>query len=273
MKTPLVFAGMVIVFFLAIVGCHSSETSSAGQEIEPRNPASVSLSDSARQVYQEKLAEDTDHLPVRRVLEAGKVYPVDEAPLDTNFFLFRASVLDAIARRDVLSLLDACHENIKSSFGGEESLAEFVEMWQLDEDANGSRVWDILEKVLRQGGLFDRERRFFTAPYTFAAFPDEYDAFTYGVITGEGVRMRAGPSTTERIITSLTYDVVEQLPAQEKVIQRIDGEEHPWLHVKTLDGREGWVYGKYFASPIGWRAGFGRQPNGGWQMVFLVAGD
>lgn len=252
--------------------CQSSDRPDT--QSAPEKPAISRLdADSIQRVYEQKLAAYPNPLPTEQIIEKNKLYPVDQAPLDTHFFLFREELLEAIARKDVFRLLEACSQNIKASFGGEDTLAEFVEMWQLDKDAENSEVWAILERVLRNGGVFEQGRQAFYAPYTYATFPDDLDAFTHGVISGEGVRLRSQPATNARIVTNLSYDVVEYLPAEEEIRETIGDETHPWVHVKTVSGQEGWVYGKYYASPIDFRAGFERQADGRWEMVFLVAGD
>jgi len=263
---------LLVLCTLLFVHCQSSDQQSTN--FDAKRPSSSTLdADSIRRVYQQKLAKYSDPLPTKQIIEHNKVYPVDEAPLDTSFFLYREDLLDAIAKRDVFSLLDACDQNIKVSFGGEDTLPEFIEMWQLDKNAGNSELWPILEKVLRSGGTFAQNRQQFYAPYTYSTFPGEVEGFTHGIITGEGVRFRAQPTTTSRVITNLSYDVVEILPVEEEILEMIGGEEYPWVKIKTSNGKEGWIYGKYFATPIDFRAGFERQPDGGWQMILLVAGD
>ena len=261
------------LFVISIISCQGNQEGKLTTETKNTQSVSQLNPDSLREEYQKRLAELPSRFPSKQVFERGKLYPVDEGILDTSFFLFREAFLDAITRRDVLYLLDVCDENIKSGFGGEDSLPQFVEAWQLDKDASGSQVWEILLKILRNGGVFENGQRNFYAPFTFATFPDEYDAFEYGVITGEGVRVRQNPDTRSAVVTKLTYDVVQKLPNAEPVFQTIDGEDHPWVKVKTLDGKEGFVYGKYFTSPIDFRAGFERRPGNNWKMIFLVAGD
>ena len=53
----------------------------------------------------------------------------------------------------------------------------------------------------------------------------------------------------------------------------IGGEEHPWVKVKTLDGKEGFVYGKFYATPLGQRLIFRQTEAGEWKLSSMVAGD
>jgi hypothetical protein len=40
-----------------------------------------------------------------------------------------------------------------------------------------------------------------------------------------------------------------------------------------MDATEGFLYGKFYRSPIDFRAGFEKKKNGQWKMVRLLAGD
>ena len=43
-------------------------------------------------------------------------------------------------------------------------------------------------------------------------------------------------------------------------------------HVRTAEGREGWVESKFVRSPVGYRAAIARHGNS-WKIETLVAGD
>lgn len=220
------------------------------------------------------MASRKDTLPLRQIKEAGKLYPVDEAPLDTSFFVFRGKLLQAIEARDVFYLMDILHPDIKVDFGGGGGVADFVRAWELEspEKARNSEVWDILENTLRNGGTFQNGGKLFVAPYIFATWPEAYDAFEYWAITGSGVRLRSAPNLQSRTLTMVSYDVVKLVEIT-TVEETIDGKTHPWIKVQLADETEGYVYGKFAAPSISYRTAFERQANGKWQMVFLVAGD
>ena len=230
--------------------------------------------DSIRKLYQKKLAAKTKLLPEKQVLEAGKLYPVDEAQTDTSFFLFREDLLTAIQNKDIFSLVQHIDENIKCSFGDENGLSGFIKLWQLDSPSktSSSPVWSTLEQVLNSGGTFDQDRQLFIAPYLYATFPDKYDSFEYGAITGSGVRLRTEPGLQSQTIKNVSYEIVKLLGPSDKT-ETIQGETHPWVQVELLDGTSGYVFGKFVGSPIDFRAGFERQSNDRWKMIFLVAGD
>jgi hypothetical protein len=201
---------------------------------------------------------------------------VDEAPKDTSFFIFREQLIRAVERRDVFHLMDVIHPEIKVDFGGAAGVADFVSVWELEspEKAKSSRVWSILKKVLDNGGTFTDGGKLFIAPYTYAIWPDDYDAFEYVAITGSGVRLRSAPNLQSQTLTMISYHVVKRLETTSRE-ETIGGETYPWEKVQLPgdDGQEGYVYGKYVASSIDFRAAFEKQANGKWLMSFLVAGD
>ncbi|PHN07215.1 hypothetical protein CRP01_08315 [Flavilitoribacter nigricans DSM 23189 = NBRC 102662] len=259
--------------------CGSGETTADDPETMDADPSatiSVQDRDSLRDLYHELMAAMDDTLPLNLIREAGKLYPVDEAPKDTAFFIFRQQLIDAIDRRDVFALMDVIHPDIKVSFGGEGGVADFVSTWELEtpDKAQNSRVWSILKRVLVNGGIFENGGKTFIAPYIYAVWPDAHDAFEHVAITGSGVRLRSAPNLQSQTLTMVSYDVVKRLETTPKE-ETIGGETHPWEKVQLLgeEGKEGYIYGKYIASSIDYRAAFERQPDGKWLMNFLVAGD
>ncbi len=229
--------------------------------------------DSLRQAYEDLMAQREDPMPTASIREAGKLYPVDEAPLDTSFFVFRENLRRAVAERNIFAVMESVDENIKASFGAEEGLADFVRIWGLEseEKTQQSELWSVLSKVLEGGGTFQQGRRQFTAPYVFSTWPEQYDAFTHAAITGAGVRLRSAPSLNSRTLTQVSHDIVELL-GKTPGTETVNGITAPWAHVRTLDGTEGYVWGGFVASPIDFRAIF-REEDGRWKMAVLVAGD
>lgn len=230
--------------------------------------------DSLRQVYNEMIKLRLEPLPIKQVAEKAKLNPVDEAPKDTLFFVFRENLRQVLQEKNVFGLLEAVDEKIKNGFGDNNGFAEFVSLWDLDQpdEAANSELWEILGDVLELGGAFSDQGRFFTANYVASNWPAAYEPFEHGAIVGSGVRFRSAPTLQSQTIASISYDIVKVIEYSEKK-ETIGGESHPWIKVALLDGREGFVYGKFLRAPVGYRAGFERKPNGQWQMSFLLAGD
>lgn len=273
MTRPLLLLCLSLLFF----ACGGEKGQSDKQPAENDSITSESdknALDSLKGVYEKIYNSRNDWLPAKSVAEKGKINPVDEALQDTAFFVFRESLIQAIKKKDVFYLLDVVAEDITHSFGDNDGVAGFVQRWQLDspEGIEHSSIWHELEQVLINGGSFSEGGKRFTAPYYFAEFPDGYDAFTHAAIIGRGVRMRERAGLNTKVVKSLSYDIVEVIEFTDKM-ERIGDEEFPWVHIKLLDGRQGYLWGKFIGTPIGYRAGFVRQPNGSWNMEFFIAGD
>ncbi len=187
--------------------------------------------------------------------------PIDQATTQPDFFSFRAQLIAALARRDGPALLEAVHQNIKNSFGGNDGIDEFKQMWALDQP--DSRLWEELAKVLALGGTFGGEGSF-TAPYTFSRWPDSVDAFSHVAIVGSSVRVRSAASRTVPTVASLSYAIVEQVGSR--------AQNDEWVRVRLPGGTTGYVDQRYVRSPIDYRAFFSKS-DGRWQMTAFVAGD
>jgi hypothetical protein len=120
--------------------------------------------------------------------------------------VFRQKLLEAISRKDARFLLSIIDPNIQISFGGEEGIQAFRELWK-PEDVN-SEIWNTLAQLLRLGGTFGESRNEFWAPYVFSRFPDDYGGFDFSAIIAKDVRVSSEPNDKAPMITSLSYDIV-----------------------------------------------------------------
>ena len=264
---------LIALLLLCLFACKQKPNTDNREEAKPLTN-SLPDPDSVRLEYEKKLAAKEDLLPVKQVLEVGKLNPVDEAPSDTAFFLFREHLLEAVQQKDIFFILEIVDEQIKCSFGEGEGLPAFVRIWQLDSPTKTqtSALWPVLKKILIGGGTFNNNRSSFLAPYTFSTFPDQYDGFEYGAITGRGVRLREGPGLNTRTIRSISYEILK-IVSQTPEPETINGATHHWIQVELLDGTKGYVFGQFIANPLDFRAGFTKQNNGEWKMDLLIAGD
>lgn len=262
---------LILTCFVVFSAC-SNSGGDAQAEDEIRDAAPV-MNDSLRAVYSRELSRQKDPLPLTQVREAGKLYPVDQAPKDSLFFLFRKMLIDAVNRKDIFTLMKNVDPGIKYSFGDPEGLAGFIKTWGLTspEEAQQSEIWKVLDHVLNQGGIFTSSQEF-VAPYYFATWPDEVDAFEYLAVIGGGVRLRESGTVNSKILKTISYDIVKSLERSEN-IDTIGGQGFPWYKVKMADELEGYVFGQFIGSPIGFRAGFRKEHGKQWKLVFLVAGD
>jgi hypothetical protein len=196
-----------------------------------------------------------------------KLMPLDESAQDTGFARFRSQLLQAIQRRDTTFLYSILAAEIKNSFGGDDSIAGFRRSWR--PDSAGSQVWSVLERVLRLGAV--RHGEGFSAPYVFAKWPNELDAFENAAIVSDRAVVRAQPADTAQALGTLTYDIV---PVKEWTGFEDNGATGPqtWARIILPDGRSGSVKGTDVYSPVGYRAYFEKR-SGQWKIVYFLAGD
>lgn len=256
----------------------NTTTADEEQPTQTNKQASAPITSEDAQLYQRLLAEREDVYPLDCNFEVGKVNPADEAPRDTAFFLFRESLKEIVANKDIFALLPHVSEDIKASFGEDNGLQGFIRMWELDspEKVPLSNLWSELGAVLALGGQFEdygNDRgKYFVAPYLEPCWPATVEPYEYGVVIGAGVRLRSSPGLSTKIIKTLSHDLVKYIETT-PTYETIGGESHPWIKVALADGTEGFLYGKFYRSPLDVRAGFQQDETGSWKLVTLVAGD
>lgn len=193
--------------------------------------------------------------PAPPAVAGPKLAFADEAAQDASFAAYREQLLAAVRARDTKAVLALSDPNIRTSFGGDGGAAELERV--LDED-----LWRELEQILTLGGTF-REGMFW-APYVYSAWPESHDAFETLAVIADGVPLRGSPDASAPAIATLSRDLVTRASQPR--------EHGAWEKVTTADGRTGFVESQSVRSPVDYRAGFVRTPNG-WRMNALVAGD
>ncbi len=226
--------------------------------------------DSIRSIYQNRIKGQLELFPTDQIKEKGKLYPVDEAPLDTVFFVFREQLQDAVARKDIFFVMEKTAENVvinKQKSG----LSAFAQYWGLTSQAAtlASPLWKQLTYLLNSGGVFTQNTTQFHAPYFSATFPEDLPMKDRGVVTGAGVRMRSAPALNSQISTVVSYDIVWVLE-ETTDSTTIDEETFPWIKVKTQDEVEGFIWGKFIGRPEQQQLSFQKTPEG-WKMVKLIS--
>lgn len=249
-----------------------------------KNPAPTASTKSTRVVNQDSLRlaygalmkQKPTLLPPKQIIEPGKLYPVDEGQTDTSFYVFRAELLKVLEAKDEFKLIEMVGDSIQNADDASEFLfgiSSFVEKWKLDVNKDSSQVWSVLTKIISQGGVFDETHDNFVAPYYIATFPDTvYDGYDVGVLTGEGVRVRAGTSVNSQVLKTISYDILPVLNWQEKE-DIIDGETNYWVKVKYTENKVGYIFGKFLGSPHDYYATFTKQPNGSWLLTALLLSE
>lgn len=263
-----------LLLFALISACQTDQQANENQAEQVTAAVTPVVTDSVVQVYQTYYGLLEDKFPPQCLPERGKVNPADAALQDTLFFIFREHLKEVIADKNIFGLLPHVHQDIKTGFGAENGLQSFIQMWELDspEKVPQSRLWSTLKSVLLLGGDFSGGGSYFEAPYLGPCWPADAEPYEYGAVTGAGVRLRGGPSLNTQIIKNLSYDLVKYIETT-PIEETIGGETHPWVKVQLVDGTEGFLYGKFYRSPLDFRAGFQQSPDGQWKMVSLLAGD
>ena len=205
---------------------------------------------------------DEPELPVA---EGRRLDPVDEAPLDPSFLKFLEDLLRAVDRHDAPYVLSVLDPSMKNSFGGNDGIAEFREMWK--PERADSELWGVLRAVLIHGGTFRDD--FFTAPYIFSSFPsdisgDDLEGYRLGAILEDNVPLRSKPDEKAPAVVRLSYHIAKTIEDP--------GLPPQWLKVATTNGTSGYIPAATFRNVIDYRASFKKQ-TGTWRMVMLLAGD
>jgi hypothetical protein len=205
--------------------------------------------------------------------KAFSLRPVDEASLQPDFEVFRASLLAAVQQKDVAALMGLVDENVRvSSRGAQDGAASFRRHWELEQTPAQSQLWGRLGRVLELGGTFQGDR--FVAPYIHTKWPEEYDRAEYGFISGSNVNIRGRAALDAPAVKQANYEVVRFVwdSFAAPPTATVNGETWPWVKVALATGHEGYVWGKFFHGGLDYRAEF-RQVGGQWKLVAFVAGS
>lgn len=196
-----------------------------------------------------------------------RLTPVDEASKDPSFVQFRNELKDVIARKDAAKLFHYLASDIQLSFGGDYGGPAFHKMWKpFDKD---TKVWAALALIVDNGGKFIAPGGF-AAPYAYAAFPEDLDAFSYVVVTNPAAALREKPNANARAIRRLDHDLLEVVSSSGKM--QHEAGPNDWDEVKTAAGERGYVLSSDVRSPVEYRAIFERR-KGKWVIQTLIAGD
>lgn len=196
----------------------------------------------------------------------------DESEKDPALAAVLKSLREAVAARDANRLLALVPDTVRYTFGTDNGKQGFIKEWKLDSDPEQSPIWAELGDVLALGGsLADGSR--YSAPYLFTHFPEQYDAFQYLAVIGDGVVVREAASPDAAPLTRLSWTVVKAGGPPVGPQQTVDGRSYGWRPVVLEDGREGYVLERYVRSPIDYRLLLGKNKAGDWEIQAFVAGD
>ncbi|QIQ86761.1 SH3 domain-containing protein [Erythrobacter sp.] len=201
---------------------------------------------------------------------AGPLAPRDECSAVPGLAELVAHLERALAARDADALLALADDGILLDFGGGSGKAELRRRL----NAPDYRLWDEIDRALALGcGLSkpvdgDGGETYASWPWYFVADRDPpFDAFEAHIVTGEGVRLRSGPSLDAPVIGSVSWDYVRLVePYTEESATR------PYARVETLGGQAGYIARAYLRSLVDYRLVASRV-EGEWRLTAFVAGD
>lgn len=206
--------------------------------------------------------------PDPKRVSADALEPRYDARADATFDKFRNDLLAIIAKKDAAALLAIVADDIRISFGDSNGKEAFTAFWEpVNPD---SPIWPALDLVVKNGGVFETPTQF-VAPYVYAIWPEDRDAFEYVAVTTPSALLRVEPNGGSAVVTKLNYDIVQTLePAALK--SQHNCTETDWLKVKTKAGDEGYVLCSEVRSSVDYRAFFEKKGDA-WMLTTLVSGD
>ena len=254
----LILALLVLVFVLLFSRRDETkgEVEAVVEDVVTEDEEKVIIDPNAEYIYNEEV-DTSKYAEVQ-------LFPFDGTDQDSSFEEFIGLFKEAIASKDLDYVLANTDDNISYSFGLTDGKEGFKEFWGLNEDLNNSEFWEELANVVELGFSIVEypENKYFIAPYFFDAFPEEFDAYSYLVCTGESVRVRKEPSLDAEVITAVSYLILRDGGS-------IKGD---WQRVILPSGEAGYMHSDYIRAVLDYRVGF-RKADGNWKMVYFIAGD
>jgi hypothetical protein len=128
-----------------------------------------------------------------------RLLPVDDAASKPDFLSYRVRLQMAVERRDVGAVIEAADPGIRLGFDGSGGAATLRTLF-----SDRPELWDELRVVLARGGRFSSPSSF-AAPYVYANWPGQFDAFECAAITGTNVRLRSAPKLDAPIVATVSH--------------------------------------------------------------------
>lgn len=211
-----------------------------------------------------------------------KIYPTEKPVTDKSLITFIEQLKAAVKAKSKASLLSMLADDVVIGYDGENSKRAFEAIW-FEPDPQGD-IWAELDKTIARKGdyliadyttnTYSNEDYIFPYVLNFD-FSGMDDIFEYGAITGTDVNLRSEPSTSSTVVTKLSYDVVKFVYEnnQQMTSGTISGGMPEWYKVQTEDKKyTGWVYYKFFYSPLDYKLYLRKYPNG-WKISAFAVGD
>ncbi|MBS1715199.1 MAG: hypothetical protein JST30_12770 [Armatimonadetes bacterium] len=195
------------------------------------------------------------------ILGFDKLMPRDEAAHDASFVTFRKSLTAALKKGNDTWVVSRIDPDVRISFGEENGKAALLSSWKRSPSAKAAFLKELLLIVGLGGGF--REGSFW-APYTYAFWPDELDAFENAVAAGARVELKESMSPASKTLAVLSYDIVRLVPEDSRVSTE-------WRRIEHR-GKKGFARTGEVRSGADARACF-TKVKGSWRLTAFVAGD
>ncbi|MEO8660119.1 MAG: hypothetical protein ABI693_16735 [Bryobacteraceae bacterium] len=195
-----------------------------------------------------------------------QLYPVDDTSRDSSFRAYIGKLRSAVKGRKVEALRKLTAEDVFVGPGDKDKGWEkFMAAWHPD-DRENTALWLALSDLISLGAIREHPS-LFLSPYLVWRFPRNLAVDTHLVVIRDKVALRETPAMNGRTVASLSFDIVLRLDpveGQESLVQ--------WVHVRTFDGKSGYLTSRDVMSPVMPRAQFGLR-HGRWLLVALEGAD
>jgi hypothetical protein len=198
-----------------------------------------------------------------------KVEKVNDVSKSPSLTAFIEKLNAAIKTKNKSQLLAMVDDSVKFSFGEDAGKQAFIDLWQLTK--NDSKIWPVLNRLVKLGGAFIGDETHIVFPYIQAAnLPDGADPYFTYVITGADVNVRETPSLTGKIVGTLSYAIVRGHEGKEDPSSVMTEQ---WTHILTYNAKiSGWVFNDYLYGMLDYRMIVAKK-NDQWMIDVLIAGD
>jgi hypothetical protein len=191
---------------------------------------------------------------------------LDETARDPAFRSYIARLRSAVQARNTEALRKLVDlEVVVGPADDDKGWAKFTARWRPD-DRENSPVWDAISDMLALGCIREHPS-LFLSPYLVWRFPRDLNMATHLVVIRDKATLREAPSLSAPSAASLSFDIVQRLGQPQSGDDLVR-----WVHVRTLDGKTGYLNTRDVMSPVMPRAQFGKR-RGRWVLIALEGDD
>ena len=196
--------------------------------------------------------------------ELRRIRPPHDVSRDPRLASILEELRNIVARKDHAALTRLMRPDFRVEFDEGQGPAAFRRRWRVE--SKDDLLWDVLGRLLEQGGTFYSET-LFVLPYTFANFPFDLDPLSYVVATGDKVAVLAQPQRDAAKRASLDHVIV---PLAQPLSPPVVIPSGRFLEVIHPEQGRCFVSSQDVYNPAAHRAFFEKR-NGRWCWLSLAA--